>query len=187
MSFLQTQMSSEPIVPVAACRAETHWYAAHTRPNHERRVAEQFDQRNLEQLLPLYDSVRQWKDRKVRLALPLFPGYVFVRMDPRERLRVLQVSGVVQLVGVNRNPSPISDEEIELLRAGLQRKSGVQPHQYLTTGCRVLIRQGPFRGLKGILLRQEHRARVVISLELLMRSIAVEVDTGDVGIIPIST
>src|SRR5437016_1067366 len=98
---------------------EPRWFAAYTSANHEKRVALQVAQRSVEHFLPVYESLRQWKDRRMRVELPLFPGYVFVRLALRDRLRVLQVPGVVRLVGFNGVPSPLPDGEIESLRLAL--------------------------------------------------------------------
>src|SRR3979411_833139 len=95
------------------------WYAAYTSANHEKRVAQQLGLRLVEHFVPLYESVRRWKDRKVRLELPLFPGYVFVRLVVRDRLQVLQVPGVARLVGFNGLPCALPDSEMEALKAGL--------------------------------------------------------------------
>ncbi len=97
--------------------SERRWYAAYTCAQHEKRVAEQFTQRALENFLPQYASVRRWKDRRVRLELPLFPGDVFVRLALRERLRVLETPSVVRLVGFNGRPAALPDKEIEALQA----------------------------------------------------------------------
>ncbi len=98
--------------------AEPRWYAAYTCAQHEKRVAEQLVERTVEHFLPLYASVRRWKDRRVALELPLFPGYVFVRLALRDRLRVLQVPSVVRLVGFGGLPTALPDEQVEILRAG---------------------------------------------------------------------
>src|SRR5438552_1239529 len=98
---------------------QSRWYAAYTRANHEKRVSEQLNVRRVEHFLPLYSSVRRWKDRKVRLELPLFPGYIFVHLPLRDRLQVLQVTGIACLVGFDRIPAALPADEIEALRAGL--------------------------------------------------------------------
>src|SRR5208282_1469285 len=116
-------------LPSAYC--EPRWYAAYTSANHEKRVAEQLVVRAVEHFLPVYASVRQWKDRHVTLQMPLFPGYVFVRMALRDRLRVQQVPGVARLVGFDGTPAALPDEEIEALRAGLGSGVHVEPHPYL--------------------------------------------------------
>ena len=152
------------------------WYAAYTSANHEKRVAEQLGVRSVEHFLPLYGSVRRWKDRKVRLQLPLFPGYVFVRLALCDRLRVLQVPGVARLVGFNGLPCPLPDSEIETLRVGLASGIRAEPHSYLTVGRRVRVKAGPLVGMQGVLARKKNGDRFVISLDLIMRSVAVDVD-----------
>jgi len=99
------------------------WYAAYTCANHEKRVADHLAGRGVEYFLPLYETVHRWKDRRVRLQLPLFPGYVFVRLPLAQRLRVLQAPGVARLVGFGDMPAPLADADIEALRKGLQGKS----------------------------------------------------------------
>src|SRR5947208_8697589 len=99
---------------------EPHWYVAHTSANHEKRVTQQLLQRSVEHFLPLYDSVRRWKDRRTTLQLPLFPGYVFVRLALRDRLKVLQVPGVARLISFNGQPAVLPDGEIESLRTSLR-------------------------------------------------------------------
>lgn len=156
------------------------WYAAYTSANHEKRVAEQLAQRGIENFLPLYDSVRRWKDRRVRLQLPLFPGYVFVRLALKEKLRVLQVAGVARLVGFGDKPVSLPEEEVEILRRGVSGEVRMEPHPYLTEGRRVRIMRGPLTGMEGILLRKKGGMRLVLSIDLIMRSIAVDVDAADV-------
>jgi len=157
-----------------------HWFAAYTCANHEKRVTAELDVRGVEHFLPLYSSVRHWKDRRVHLELPLFPGYVFVRLPLCERLRVLQIPSVVRLVGFAGLPASLPDDEIELMRSGLSQSAGAEPHLLLTVGRRVRITAGPFAGLEGILKRKKSVWRVVVSLELIQRSVAVDVDVADV-------
>lgn len=157
-----------------------NWYAAYTSANHEKRVAEQLSARMVEHFLPLYPSVRRWNDRRVVLQRPLFPGYIFVRMALPERLRVQQVPGVAYLVGFNGVATPLRDEEIELLRLTTNSPMRVQPHPYLTKGCRARILHGPMRGFEGIFLRRTKPFRVVLTVDLIASSVSVEVDTSDV-------
>jgi transcription antitermination factor NusG len=164
-----------------ACHAELLtreplWYAAYLQANHEKSVAEQLAHRSVEHFLPLYETVRQWKDRRVRLKVPLFPGYLFVRLALCNRLKVLQVPGVARLVGFEGAPTPLPEREIEALRRSLASGLRAVPHPYLTVGRRVRILNGPFQGQEGILSRKKNRVRVVISLDLVMRSISVEID-----------
>jgi transcription antitermination factor NusG len=158
---------------------EPHWHVAHTCANHEKRVSHQLLQRSVEHFLPLYDSVRRWKDRRMSLQLPLFPGYVFVRLALRDRLKVLQVHGVARLISFNGQPAVLPDGEIEFLRTSLRAQLGAEPHPYLTVGRRVRIKRGPLVGVEGILVRKKSTLRVVLSIDLIMRSASVEVDASD--------
>lgn len=158
---------------------EPRWYAAYTSANHEKRVALQLGQRSVEHFLPLYDSVRRWKDRRMKLQLPFFPGYVFVRLALRDRLQVLQVPGVAKLVGFNGLPSALPDSEIEAIQVCLARKASLEPHPYVKVGRRVRVKAGPLEGLEGIVIRKRNRLRLIISLDLIHRSAAVEVEVAD--------
>src|ERR1700690_825979 len=133
-----------------AAYLETRWYATYTCANHEKRVAEQLNERSIENFLPLYDSVRRWKDRRVELQLPLFPGYVFVHLALRDRLRVLQVPGVAKLVSFNGTPVALPQEEIEALRSSLAGGLRAEPHPYMKAGRRARVTAGPLKGLQGI-------------------------------------
>jgi transcription antitermination factor NusG len=174
--------SETPHWPIES--VEPLWYAAYTCANHEKRVTEQLVQRSVEHFLPLYESVRRWNDRRIRLQLPLFPGYVFVRLALRDRLRVLQVPSVVRLVGFDGHPAPLPDREIEALRNGLTNQLRAEPHPYLVVGRRVRIKHGPLAGVEGILIRKKNALRVILSLDLIKRSASVEVDAGDIERIP---
>jgi transcription antitermination factor NusG len=158
---------------------EQRWYAAYTSANHEKRVAEQLVQRSVEHFLPLYASVRKWKDRRVELNLPLFPGYVFVQMALRDRLQVLQIPGVASLVGFGGTATSLPEGEIEALRTSLGSGVRAEPHPFLTAGRRVRVKVGPLAGLEGIVIRRKNRLRLVISLELIRRAAAVEVEAAD--------
>jgi transcription antitermination factor NusG len=155
------------------------WYAAYTCANHEKSVAEQLSVRSVEHFLPLYESVRRWKDRRVHLQLPLFPGYVFVRLALRDRLQVLQIPSLARLVSFNGTPAALPEAEIEALKAGLERGLHAVPHPYLKAGRRVRITTGPLEGLEGIVIRKKNALRFVISLDLIMRSVAIEIAVAD--------
>jgi transcription antitermination factor NusG len=159
---------------------EVRWYAAYTCAKHEKRVAAELGMRDVEHFLPLYSSVRRWKDRRVMLDLPLFPGYVFVRLALCDRLRVVQIPSIVRLVGFNGWPAALPDEEMEILRLGICQGLRAEPHPFMTVGRRVRITGGPFAGLAGVLKRKKSGLRVVVSLELIQRSVAVDVDAADV-------
>jgi len=155
------------------------WYAAYTNANHEKRVAQQLQLREVQHFLPTYSSMRRWKDRRVTLQLPLFPGYVFVRMALRDRLRILQVPGLAYLVGFDGSPAALQDSEIESLREKLAEGARFEPHPYLRIGRRARVVRGPFQGMTGILSRRKNGARLVLSLDLISRSIALEIDPAD--------
>ena len=171
----------DPLRDAAALRlTTTHWYAAHIRSRHEKRVAEQLTGKNVNFFLPLYQAEHRWKDRLARVDLPLFPGYLFVQIPLRERLRVLEVPGVVRLVSTRGEPVPLDDGEIDILQQGLNEKLKAAPHPYIKVGTRVRVRAGALAGLEGILVRLKDTYRVVISVDLIMRSIAVEISIADV-------
>jgi transcription antitermination factor NusG len=160
---------------------EKRWYAAYTCPHHEKYASAQMRNQEIECFLPLYQSMRRWKDRRKQLELPLFPGYVFVHIALRDRLRVLRLPGVVQLVSFRGVPAVLCESEIELLRNSMSRSDVFHPHPYLKVGKRVRVHNGPMAGLEGVLVRRKDTFRVVLSVDLIMRSIALEVDLADVA------
>lgn len=172
--------ASESVNKMASLSEQSFWFAAYTSSRHEKRVAEHLKQRDLNFFLPLYETVHRWRNGRHRVQLPLFPGYVFVHMDLRDKLRVLQVPGIVELVSFNGTPAPLPESEIEVLRNALSAGLLAQPHRYLKVGSQVEICRGPLQGLRGILLRHQGKCRVVMSVEMIMRSIVVEVEAADV-------
>ena len=160
--------------------SEMFWYAGYTASRHEKRVAEHFAQRGVEHFLPLYETIHRWNNGRHRVQLPLFPSYIFVRIALRDRLRVIEVPGFVRLVGFNSLPYPLPEADINRMKEALKKGVLAEPYPYLTAGTRVEIRNGPMQGMTGILLRRQNKCRVVISVDLIMRSMAVEVEAGDV-------
>jgi transcription antitermination factor NusG len=170
------------LVP-AAPDEQRRWFAVFTRSHHEKRVAQYYAERNIEHLLPVSRVMRQWSHyRKVTLELPLFPNYLFAHISRRERTRAMEVPGALSLVGQNSVPAPLPDAEIESLRESLKLRN-VAPHPYLVVGARVRINKGLLAGREGIVLRHKNSCRVVLTLSLIMRSFAVEVDAADVDYI----
>jgi len=167
--------------PTVSTAAQVRWYAVYTCANHEKRVADQLACRSVEHFLPQYESVRRWKDRKVRLQLPLFPGYLFVHLAEQERLRVLQVPGVVRLVGFHGSPTPMPEEDLERIQQFLGQGWRAEPHPYLQTGRRARVVRGPLAGMEGIVLRRKNRSRLVLSFDLIHRSMAIETDEADLA------
>ena len=175
-------MDSEPMLPAEdAIQKEMLWYAGYTASRHEKRVAEHFAQRGIEHFLPLYETIHRWNNGRHRVQLPLFPGYIFVRIALRNRLRVIEVPGFVRLVGFNSLPCPLPETDINKMKEALNKGVLAEPYPYLTVGTRVEVRNGPLQGMTGILLRRQNRCRVVISVDLIMRSMAVEVEAADVA------
>jgi transcription antitermination factor NusG len=171
--------NSNPQMPLQNPVTGARWYAAYTASCREKVVLEHLAVRDIESFLPLYRSIRKWKNGcHVELERPLFPGYVFVRMAAVERVRVLEVPSVISIVSRGRVPEAVQDETIAVLRAAV-RLHQVKPHPYLAVGEQVFICAGPFAGLSGIMLRRKGALRVVISLDLIMRSVAVEIQRAD--------
>lgn len=160
------------------------WYAAYTRARHEKAILAQLAQRGVEQFLPLYESLRQWKDRKVRVQLPVFPSYIFVYLPLRDELRVLQIPGIVRLVSFSGHPVVLAEDEILALRKGLSSGLTLKPHPYLNVavGKFVKVKSGPLSGLTGRLVRRKGDYRIVISIDSIMRSISAEISLADVEI-----
>jgi len=154
---------------------EPLWYVASTSANHEKTVAEQLGMREVEHFLPLYNSVRRWKDRRVTLEMPLFPGYVFVRLALRDRIQVLQVPGVAKLVGFNGLPAALPQEEIDALRTSMASGVCAEPYPYLTAGRRVRVMNGPLAGTVGTLVNRKNKTWFVLFVELIQRAVAIEI------------
>lgn len=179
---MQTSLAEEEKVMYGLSAAPVsfaNWYAVYTNSHHEKRVALHLAEREIESFLPLYSTRHRWRNRCERtVELPLFPNYVFVRIASRERVRVLAVPGVLSLVGVGRTPAALPDFEIEALRCGVGRRK-IEPHPYLVVGERVRIEAGPMTGMEGVLVRKKNNFRVVLALDAIMQSVAVEVDADD--------
>src|SRR5438477_2752150 len=163
------------VTPATCC-----WYAACTRARHEKKVAQQLEERGIECFLPLYRSARRWKDRRKLVDLVLFPGYIFVRLPLKDKLRVLQLPGVARFVSFNGQPAALPEIELNALRNGLSGEVKAEQHPYLTAGRRVRVVYGPLSGAQGIFLRRKNDCRLVISIDAIMRSVALEVDEADV-------
>lgn len=156
------------------------WFALYTTARHEKRVAKHLSQREIECYLPLYRSDRRWSDgSRVSLDLPLFPGYLFIHIRRTERGNVLSVPGALAVVGgTGGEPAPLPDATIDALRTGLQLVRA-RPHALMTAGQRVRIRTGALAGFEGVVVRSKNGCRVVLTLEHIMQSYAVEVGVDD--------
>ena len=166
-----------------AIHFEPRWYAAYTYSRHEKRVAEHLQRIGVESYLALYTATRQWNQRRAQVELPLFPGYVFVRIPLAERVRVLSAPGVAYLVGTGGQPVPLADDEIEPLRSCLSQKLRAEPVAYLSAGSRVRVVAGPLSGLEGVIVRRDGGTRFVVSIDLIMRAIAINIEGFDLELV----
>lgn len=197
LSEIGEALSGDQLAVPERCSSEAHgdaseiittgprWYTVYTMPNHEKRVGEHFSHRNIEYFLPLYRVQRHWKNGlHVDLDLPLFPGYIFVRFaSQHDRIRILGVPGVLWMVcGTGKKPTPLPDTEMNRLRAELHLRHA-EPHPLSLTGQRVRIRCGALSGMEGILERWKNGVRVILTLELVRQSIAVEVNSHDLELL----
>ncbi len=153
-----------------------------TMPRHEKQVSAQLSMRSIENYLPLYEEVHRWKDRNAKVLLPLFPGYVFVRIPLLQRLQVQVVPGVLRFVGFGGPPVALDATEMNRLRDGLAALRA-EPHPFLRTGKRVRVRVGPLAGAEGILQQHKDHCRVVISMNLIQQAVAVEIDIANLELV----
>lgn len=178
MVSVSPETHTERLVSDARCAAL--WYVVRTRSRHEKTVRDQLVRRDVETFLPLAERWSRWKDRRKKVAFPLFPGYCFARFPLVDRLRVLNVVGVADLVGTSGRPEPVPDAEIE----GIQRLASTtlqyDPHPFLTEGMDVEVVRGPLAGVRGKLLRKDRVTRLVLSVSLIHQAAIVEIHPADV-------
>lgn len=156
------------------------WYALRTRPRAEKQVRNHLEANGIEQILPLVKCQRQWKDRKKEIEVPLFSGYCFARFTVEERLSVVTISGVQDIVGSGHVPEPIPDCEIEGVKTLLNSQLNFGPHPYLQEGRWVEVKSGPLQGVRGILIKKPRKHRLVIGVSLLQQGAEVEINADDV-------
>jgi len=164
---------------IVNAKQDRNWYAVYTAPQHEKSVLRQLDVREVESFLPTYETVRVWKNRqRMKLVLPLFPTYLFVRIDPRERVKVLQSPGVLKIVGNSRENISLPSSEVEFLRSNFC-KQRIEPYRDLIVGEKVRVKSGVMQGLQGTLVRKNSSMRFVLTLELINQHAAIQVDAQD--------
>jgi transcription elongation factor/antiterminator RfaH len=160
-----------------------NWYAIYTQSRHDQKVLERLTRKEIESFLPLVERWSRRRDRRKRINLPLFPGYLFVRsqMDAYSHLEILKTDGVVRILGNDGKPTPIPDEQIFAIQALIKNGMAVTSHLYLKDGMKVRIVNGPLIGIEGILLKtQPKKHRFIISVDLLQESVSVEIDELDI-------
>ena len=152
------------------------WFALRVKPNHEKPVAATLRGKGLEEFLPLLRTRRQWSDRVKVMDLPLFPGYLFCRLNLEDRMPLLTTPGFLYIVGIGKNPEPVDEGEIQAIQSVLRSGFPVTPWPSLVVGQKVQLKNGPLRGLEGVLTKIANQHRIYVSVTLLKRSISVEVD-----------
>jgi transcription antitermination factor NusG len=173
---LVMQLASNQSVVGEYVGTSAPWYALHTNYQHEKAVARILTQKGFDIFLPLYDVAHRWKDRTKQLSLPLFPCYVFIQGGLDRRLQVLNTPGVFDFVGWSGCAAPIPEEEIDAVLKMMEGSLKVEPHPFLKCGDWVRVKSGSLQGIEGILVRKKNLFRLVLSVEMLQKSVAVEVD-----------
>ena len=156
------------------------WYVVRTRSRHEKTVRDQLVRREVETFLPIADRWSRWKDRRKKVAFPLFPGYCFARFALVDRLRVLNVVGVADLVGICGRPEPVPEAEIEAIQRRASTTLQYDPHPFLAEGMDVEVVRGPLTGVRGKLLRKDRVTRLVLSVTLIRQAAVVGIHPADV-------
>jgi transcriptional antiterminator NusG len=158
------------------------WYALYTRSRFEKKMLSELTDRNIEVFLPMREVLSRWKDRKKRIWIPLFPGYIFVNHvdTPENRYKILNVPGAVRFVSVEGHAEPIPEEQIQSVRRFLESNIAIDPYPYMKVGSRVEIVAGPLKGIQGILVKKRGRFRFVLQVDLIRQAVSVEIDASDV-------
>src|SRR5689334_6203730 len=177
MSILESVVS-----PVTASMEQPHWYAIHTKPRHEKKIAAELQEKGIPTFLPLVTEVRRWSDRHTAVHLPIFSCYVFVNMPfvAESRITVLRSYGVLSFVGNGNQGTPIPDQEIEDIRRLLAEKVGFTFHPFLRIGQKVRIRGGALDGVEGIFVRRSGKDCLVLSVQTIQRSFSISIEGYDV-------
>jgi transcription termination/antitermination protein NusG len=158
------------------------WFAVYTRPRHEKKVAQQLSTKGVEVFLPLRAVISNWKDRRKEVQFPLFTGYVFVHIVLEDRLSVLRIPGVVQFVASEGKPVAIPDYQIDAVRQLVNSGLKYDPYPYVKEGMRVTIRNGPLKGVEGLVLAKRKKHLLVLSVDLIQQSASLEIDINDTDV-----
>ena len=153
------------------------WYAVYVRSRHEKKVCQLFEEMGIESSLPLIKITRKWSDRKKKVEIPLFRGYVFVKIDVgRDKLNILQTDGVVKFIGIKKKPSRIPDEEIHWIQMMVVESDIVKNEKEIPVGQKVRVSAGPFKGVEGIVTRAGNQSRLVIVIESIMHAVSIDIN-----------
>jgi transcription antitermination factor NusG len=163
-------------------RKDPAWYALYTRSRFEKKLMTELSDRSIEVFLPMREVLSRWKDRKKRIWLPLFPGYIFVRhLDiPAIRYRILNIPGAVRFVGHGGHAEPVPDDQMEAVRRFLEASISIDSYPYIRVGNRVEVIAGPFKGIQGILVKKKGKFRLVLQVDLIRQAVSIEIDASDV-------
>jgi transcriptional antiterminator NusG len=164
-------------------RTDRRWYAVYTVVRHEKAADSALKKKQIETYLPLREVTSQWKDRKKRVLLPLFPGYLFVNTTLDYKLHILNTRGIVRILGVSGTPAPVPEDQIESIRRLLESKVPFDPHPYLREGKMVIVTHGPLQGITGRIVKRRGLNKLILSVDLIKRAISVEVDIEIVELI----
>jgi transcription elongation factor/antiterminator RfaH len=167
-------------------RLTRHWYVLHTRSRHESVVCDGLVKKSLEVFLPKIKVRSTRRDRKAMIRIPLFPGYLFIRTDlhPHSHIEIVKTAGVVRLIGSGQGPVPVPDETIESLKIMVASELPIGTGSRLQQGARVMVVKGPFAGVAGTFVRYRGQGRVLVDIEALGQYAGVDVDEGDIEILP---
>lgn len=163
--------------------SSVNWYALYTRSRHEKKVAANLEEKRVEVFLPLRSVINRWKDRRKEVQLPLFSGYLFVHILPEQRIPVLQTSGVVRFVGNGEGLDPVPEEQIHAIQQLIQSGLKYDPYPYLKEGMQVRVVRGPLKGVEGILIDKRKKHLLVLSVDMIQQSAAMQVDISDTDVI----
>ena len=157
-------------------QGEKLWYAIYIRSRHEKNVHSALLNKDIESFLPLKTVIRQWSDRKKKVEVPLFRGYVFIQIDIRkDKFNILNTDGVVKFISLGKNPSRIPDEQIHWVHMMVEKSDTVQNEKEIPVGQKVRVTVGPFKGVEGVAMRAGNQSRLVIVIESIMNAVSVEI------------
>jgi transcription termination/antitermination protein NusG len=158
------------------------WYALYTRSRFEKKMLSELTDRSVEVFLPMREVISRWKDRKKKIWIPLFPGYIFVNHvdTPENRFRILNLPGAVRFIGIERHADPVPEEQIQDIRRFLEAKIAIDPYPYMQVGTRVEVIAGPLKGIHGLLVEKRGKFRFVVQVDLIRQAISVEIDASDI-------
>jgi transcription antitermination factor NusG len=173
---------SHPLECPEAYPAEPAWYAVYTRSRFEKKLLWELTERSIEVFLPMREIISRWKDRKKKIWVPLFPGYIFINQvnNPENRYRVLNLPGAVRFVSINGRAEPVPEYQIQAVRRFLEANIALDPYPYIQVGQRVEIIAGPLKGIQGILVQKKNRFRFVLKVDLIQQAVSMEVDASDI-------